>query len=226
MERYAIIVAAGSGSRMNAQLPKQFMPLAGKPILFHTLNAFIKTCNHVLLVLQENDFTFWQKLCNDYKVSIPVTLVPGGKTRHESVKNAVQTLPENCLVAIHDGARPLITPELINQVLLLAEQKGNAIPVVPLKDSIRKLSIEGNSSVNRNHFVSVQTPQCFKSSELKQAFQLAKHSDYSDEASLFDDLGKTVFLNEGQHSNIKITTPEDMVIAEVLYMVLNKSKKQ
>ena len=226
METYAIIVAAGSGSRMNAQLPKQFMPLAKTPLIFHTINAFVNTCNHVILVLQEKDFSFWQKLCNDYKVTVPVTLVPGGSTRHESVKNAVQILPDNSLVAVHDGARPLITKNLIIQLLALAEQKGNAIPVIPLKDSIRQLSKEGNSSVNRNHFVSVQTPQCFKSSELKLAFQAAKHNDYIDEASLYDDLGKPVFLNEGHTNNIKVTNPEDIVIAEILYLALNKAKKE
>lgn len=200
------------------------MPLAKLPLLFHTINAFTKVSNHILLVLQEKDFEFWNKLCKDYKVKIPVTLVPGGSTRHESVKNAVQNLPDDCLVAIHDGARPLVRPTLIAQLFLLAEQKGNAIPVVPLKDSIRKLSKEGNLSVNRNEHVSVQTPQCFKTTELKQAFQSAKHNDYSDEASLYDDLQKPIYLNEGLHSNIKVTNPEDMVIAEILFMALNKAQ--
>ena len=209
---------------MNAKLPKQFMPLAKTPLIFHAINAFVNTCNHVLLVLQEKDFAFWQKLCNDYGVTIPLTLVPGGRTRHESVKNAVQILPDNCLVAIHDAARPLVTSNLIKQLLTLAEQKGNAIPVVPLKDSLRQLSKEGNQSVQRNHFVSVQTPQCFQTSELKLAFQSAGHKDYSDEASLYDDLGKPIFLNEGQTSNIKVTSPEDMVVAEILYLALNKAK--
>lgn len=223
MDKYAIIVAAGSGSRMNAKLPKQYMPLAKLPLLFHTINAFTKITSHILLVLQEKDFDFWHKLCDDYKVKIPVTLVPGGNTRHESVKNAVQNLPDDCLVAIHDGARPLITPTLIAQLFLLAEQKGNAVPVVPLKDSIRKLSKEGNVSVNRNEYVAVQTPQCFNAAELKQAFQSAKQNDFSDEASLYDDLKKPIYLNEGSHSNIKVTNPEDMVIAEVLFMALNKA---
>ncbi|MBT8194979.1 MAG: 2-C-methyl-D-erythritol 4-phosphate cytidylyltransferase [Bacteroidia bacterium] len=226
MDKYAIIVAAGSGSRMNAKLPKQFMPLAKLPMLFHTIHSFTKITHHILLVLQEKDFQYWHKICNDYKVKIPVTLVPGGNTRHESVKNAVQNLPDDCMVAIHDGARPLVTPTLIAQLFLLAEQKGNAVPVVPLKDSIRKLSKEGNTSENRNQYVAVQTPQCFKTTELKQAFQSAKHNDYTDEASLYDDLNKAVFLNEGSHTNIKVTNPEDMVIAEVLFMALNKAQQK
>ena len=202
------------------------MHLAGKPILFHSIAAFAGICNHVLLVLQEKDFNYWQQICAEHHFNLPVRLVPGGKTRHESVKNAVQLLPDDVLVAIHDGARPLVTSNLIKQLLLLAGQKGNAIPVIPFANSIRKLSQEGNQNVNRNEYVSVQTPQCFQSSELKQAFNAARSSDYSDEASLYDDLGKAVYLNEGQRSNIKVTNPEDMVIAEVMHLAFQKAKNR
>ncbi len=217
--RYAIIVAGGKGTRMGSQIPKQFLPIAGKPVLMHTLERFAqaKTTISVVLVLPQNQFEPWEALCKKYRFTLPHQCVIGGATRTESVFNGLQVLPEQGLVAVHDGVRPLVSDALIERAYQTAAAKGNAIAAVPLKDSIRQLHPDGTSyAVDRSMFQLVQTPQTFQLALFKEAYRQAMQSaqTFTDDASVAEAAGHTIHLVSGDYQNIKITTPEDLQFAE------------
>ena len=217
-----IIVAGGSGSRMKSDLPKQFLNLAGKPILMRTIEAFhtYSTDIRIILVLPERHFQFWGELKAEYDFTIPHEIVAGGQTRTESVRNGLSVISDEDIVAIHDGVRPLISPEVIGKAFNVAMKESNAIVCVSLKDSIRKINKEGRSeSVDRKYFRQVQTPQVFRGQLIKEAYQTTGSADqeFTDDASVFEYYGRDIHLIEGDFSNIKITTPEDIIIAESIW---------
>lgn len=218
MKSYAIIVAGGSGTRMNSAVPKQFLLLKGSPVLFHTLKRFYEYDSSIntILVLPEKHIAYWEKLCKKHKFSLPHQTVAGGKERFFSVRNALERITENAIIAIHDGVRPLVSIETIKTCFITAKKKGNAIPVIPIAESIRQKTKQGNKAVNRNEFCIVQTPQCFRSALLKKAYRQKFSSRFTDDASVVEKCGYKVNLVDGNRENIKITSPADLKIAETL----------
>ena len=216
MKRFAIIVAGGSGQRMSASLPKQFLLLKGKPVIMHSIEKFYKCNADVVVVIPESNFNFWEELKTKFNFSIPHFVTAGGNTRSESVFNGLKLIADDSIVAVHDAVRPLVSETLIEKLFASAEKNGNAIPVVGLRDSIRKISGAENSEVNRDDFRIVQTPQIFQTQILKQAFQKTTNRNFTDEASLVESCGIKINLEEGEQSNIKITFPEDLILAEAL----------
>lgn len=218
MKRIALIVAGGSGQRMKALLPKQFMLLKGRPLLMYTLEAFHQFgVDQIILVIPSDHFETWKKLCESYHFKISHNLVAGGKTRSESVRQGLNEINSTAdLVAIHDGVRPLVTQEVIKRCYETAEEKGNALAVVPPKDSLRKQDLTRNHSVDRANFYLVQTPQTFRVGEIKEAYANVLDMQYSDDASVLEANGGIIHLVAGDYSNIKVTTQEDIRIAEVL----------
>jgi len=216
MKKYALIVAGGKGLRMGTETPKQFLLLQGRPVLMHTIEAFASILDIlIVLVLPEAQKNYWQELTIKHLFTIPHILVSGGDTRFQSVKNGL-TYVSDGIVAIHDGVRPIISQELLIKAYDTCEQKGNAVLAVRLKDSIREVDLFGNKNVNRNNYYLIQTPQVFHSSEIKAAYQNAEHDNFTDDASVLESVGAKIHLVEGSYSNIKITSPEDLAIAEVL----------
>ena len=218
MKKYIIIVAGGSGSRMGSATPKQFLELLGLPILMHTLKKFQQSIadGEIILALPEKEQSTWQSLCEKYHFDVPHQIVNGGESRFHSVQNALQKVKEKSIVAIHDGVRPLVSETVINICIQSAEKFGAAIPTLPMQDSIRKISDNGSQIADRNQFVLVQTPQCFQSDIILKAYQQDYQNSFTDDASVVEQLGHTIYLVEGNKENIKITTPEDLKMAEVL----------
>lgn len=222
MRRYAILVAGGSGSRMKSDIPKQFLEIAQKPVLFYTLEKFfgLSPVPEIIVVLPEKSIDFWKNLCQKHHLGIPHQIVVGGETRYQSVKNALSFIAkqntEKALVAIHDGVRPLVDREILEESYQVASQRGSAVASVPLKDSIREVkSLSESKSIPRNNFRLIQTPQTFIFSEIWQAFNTIEDSEQiTDDASVMEMAGKKVHLIEGNYENIKITTPEDLLFAE------------
>jgi 2-C-methyl-D-erythritol 4-phosphate cytidylyltransferase len=221
MKKVALIVAGGMGSRMGHDIPKQFLELAGKPILMHTIEKFRHICSHISVVLPSEQFQYWKKLCEIHHFSIPHNLVEGGKTRLESVFNGLESINEDCLIAIHDGVRPLIDEQIITNSFEQAEIAGNAIVSVNLKDTIREIVNGSSKAQMRENFVLVQTPQTFRSITIKNVYsrlmkEVEERSRFTDDASVAEFFGEKINLIEGNYTNIKITTSEDLKIAGVL----------
>ncbi|MDP1728054.1 MAG: 2-C-methyl-D-erythritol 4-phosphate cytidylyltransferase [Bacteroidota bacterium] len=215
MKKYALIVAGGKGLRMDSEIPKQFLELKGLPVLMHTITAFSKfTDIDILLVLPKEQIAYWQALCVQYNFNIPHQIIEGGETRFHSVRNGLKQITDmQSLVAIHDGVRPIVKPEIIESSFKMAEEKGNAVTVVKLKDSIRKLELGGNKSANRNNYYLVQTPQTFQTQLILDAYNRADHYNFTDDAGVLEESGYEINLLEGDYKNIKITNPEDLIIA-------------
>ena len=220
MNKAALVVAGGKGMRMGTSLPKQYLPLGGKPVLMHTLERFFQTDSSLLLilVLPKEDFEYWTNLCASHGFDLPHQLVAGGSSRFQSVKNGLHALPfSQGLVAIHDGVRPFVLPEVILESFAIAQAHGSAIPAVPLKDSLRKVGAAGQSSFqDRANFRLVQTPQTFQVERLLQAFQVDELPIFTDDATVYEHQGWEITLIEGNSENIKLTTPEDLAFAEFL----------
>jgi 2-C-methyl-D-erythritol 4-phosphate cytidylyltransferase len=219
MKRHALIVAGGKGLRMGAEIPKQFLELNGLPVLMHTIKAFrFDPKLAITLVLPADQFTYWKWLCEKHGFNEPHQLVAGGASRFQSVKNGLLAIAEaEALVAIHDGVRPLIDKEIIENSYKIASEKGNALVVVKLKDSIRKQDLLGNSKgVNRENYYLVQTPQTFEVAQILQAYELAEDDNFTDDASVLEASGQKINLIEGSYRNLKITTPEDLIVASDL----------
>lgn len=219
MDRFVIVVAGGSGQRMEASLPKQFLLLSGRPLLMFTLEAFFHALKdiQIILVLPPKHITYWEKLCDDYAFTLPHLIAEGGQSRGESVKNGLGRIEaENGIVAVHDGVRPLVDAELIRRVFSQAEKKGSAIPCVPVSDSLRQLTQEGSKPVCRADLVAVQTPQCFRLDMLRKAYDQQNFMNFTDDAQLVEAIGERVYLSKGSFENLKITTTVDLCIAEAL----------
>lgn len=215
--KFAVIVAGGSGSRMGADIPKQFLLLEGKPILAHTINAFYgyDASMEIIVVLPKSQFTFWKQLCRQHAFEVPHVVVPGGASRFQSVKNGINAIesPEG-IVAIHDGVRPFVTTEVISKSFDSAEKNGSGVVCVPLKDTIRKKTLGGSERRNRADYVAVQTPQTFSLATLRKACDQEEMAIFTDDANVVESFGLNINLVEGDYDNIKITSPEDLILAE------------
>jgi 2-C-methyl-D-erythritol 4-phosphate cytidylyltransferase len=218
LKKHLIIVAGGSGTRMNNKIPKQFLLIARKPILFHTIQAFYNYSHtlNIILVLPFSQIDRWKKLCKKYHFNIPHHIVEGGYTRFDSVRNGLNSIHEAGLIAVHDGVRPLVSTKTISNIFNAAEKHGTAIPVIDVNESLRIVSDKTNESVIRSNYKIVQTPQCFKSDILKKAYHQIFNETFTDDASVVEKSGEKIFLVEGNIENIKITTTLDLLIAETL----------
>ena len=217
MYKNALIVAGGKGVRMSADIPKQFLLLNGTPILMHTLKQF-SHFEEIVLVLPPSQFKYWKKLCNAHNFRQKHTLVSGGKNRFQSVKNGLERIADNTIVAIHDGVRPLISTSLINSLVSETKRATGVIPIIPIKDSIRKVK-EGNSiHIDRSNLYKVQTPQCFFSDDIKESYAQDYSAVFTDDASVFEANGGGINTLLGEEKNIKITTKEDLKIAEFIQL--------
>jgi 2-C-methyl-D-erythritol 4-phosphate cytidylyltransferase len=216
LEKYVIIVAGGTGSRMKSSVPKQFMELCGKPVLMHTMQRFYDVYPdfHFILVLNSQFEQQWKSLCEKFGFSIQHQLVEGGETRFHSVKNGLSLVPDNAVVGVHDAARPLVSKQTILDAYEMAQNNGNASPAVALSESIRWAENGLNKAVPREQYVQVQTPQCFQSDLIKKAFLQEYQPAFTDDASVLESMGESIHLITGNKENIKITTPQDMIIAE------------
>ncbi|HCZ36412.1 MAG TPA: 2-C-methyl-D-erythritol 4-phosphate cytidylyltransferase, partial [Cytophagales bacterium] len=215
---YALIVAGGKGTRIKSKLPKQFLELTGKPILLHTLEAFYRYSENItiVLVLPEDDFAIWNDICKKYNFTKPIILQKGGETRFQSVKNGLEKITGPGLVAVHDGVRPLVSEDIIGASFRLAAVHQSAVAAVRLKESIRMTDQDNTKAMDRSRFRLIQTPQTFSIDLIKQAYQLKEDVTMTDDASVVEKLGHTISLFEGSYENIKITTPEDLIVAEAL----------
>lgn len=220
MKKAAVLVAGGKGSRMGGPVSKQYLPIGGMPVLMHTLQRFHEADSTIflILVLPESDFPLWKSLCEEYKFSLDHLIIAGGNSRFQSVKNGLSALPfEDGLVAIHDGVRPFVKKEVILESFAEAEKSGSAIAVIDLKDSIRKVGENGESTFQERHYFRlVQTPQTFQIDKIKKAFQVDELPQFTDDATVYENQGWTVSLIPGNPENIKITTPEDLDYANFL----------
>ena len=218
MERYAVIVAGGKGLRMGSERPKQFLCIGGKPILMHTLEAFYRydATIHLVLVLPHSHQPLWAELCEEHHFTLPYKLVDGGETRFHSVKNGLSAIPNQGVVAIHDGVRPFLHSNMLDRCFQAVKIKRAVIPVINVVDTVRQLTHDGSQTVDRNAYKLVQTPQLFKTSLLKQAYEQPYTTAFTDDASVVEAMGEKVALVEGSRENIKITTPFDMKVAEAL----------
>lgn len=218
MQHFAIIVAGGSGSRMKSDLPKQFMPIGGRPILMRTLDTFrsYSSAIQLTLVLPESQFEQWNELCQAYGFTSDYQLVAGGATRFHSVQNGLLSLVgSQGLVAVHDGVRPFVTPHIIDAGFRKAAESGSAVTCVSLKDSIREVVADGsNRALDRSAYRLVQTPQTFRLDWMRRAFELGHRPHFTDCASVLEVAGYPIHLIEGSFENLKITTPEDLLWAE------------
>lgn len=215
---YVVITAGGQGTRMGNALPKQFLDLAGKPVLYHTLKAFIDALPgaNIILVLPIHQISYAQMVLQAFEERIDLTIVAGGETRYHSVQNGLAGLPEDSIIMVHDGVRPLVSRELILRCHQDAVIHGSAIPALTATDSMRLVQVNASIPLNRDRVRIIQTPQTFKGSVLLPAFRQPFNESFTDEASVVEAAGGTVFLTEGEKRNLKITTPEDLVIAGAL----------
>jgi len=223
---YAIIVAGGSGTRMQSALPKQFIELCGKPVLMHTIEAFYnsKSSPQIILVLHADYHGLWKELCDVHNFAIKHTLIAGGETRFHSVKNAVDLIFDNTvLIAVHDAVRPLVNSLIIDEAYRCAQENGTAVTAVKSRDSVRQQKGGASTSLNRDEIYLVQTPQTFQSALLKKAYGQPYNPAFTDDASVVEQAGTQITLIEGLYSNIKITFPEDIAVAEAL---INKKSHQ
>jgi 2-C-methyl-D-erythritol 4-phosphate cytidylyltransferase len=215
---YALIVAGGNGKRMNNAIPKQFIELEGKPILLHTIQKFLDFAPDInlVVVLPLDSIDEFKSRYFQQDETNRVSFVVGGDTRFHSVQNGLMSIHDEGVVFIHDGVRPFVSTPVLERCLKIATACGNAVPYIDLKDSIRKRNEQGNIAVSRNEYKAIQTPQTFDISAIKNAFQQDYNEAFTDEASVFEAAGHSIYLVEGNEENIKITTPQDLAIATYL----------
>lgn len=216
MKKYAVIVAGGSGKRMNSALPKQFMLLRDKPVLYYTLQTFLESYPdmQIILVLPLEYIDLGKEIIDGYFDSKRIQIVTGGDNRFHSVQAGLSTIEEESIIFVHDGVRCLVTPQLIHRCYMQALETGSAIPTIISKDSVRLETDDGNEPMDRNKVHLVQTPQTFHSKILLPAFQIDYKEKFTDEATVVEAFGLKVSLVEGEETNIKLTRPVDMVLAE------------
>lgn len=221
MKKYAIIVAGGKGLRMGTDIPKQFLPIGGKPVLMRTLETFYSYDRELelILVLPVSQQAYWTGLCHTYSFSIPHVVADGGETRFHSVKNGLERIgsaEEEALVAVHDGVRPFVAQEVIEECFRAASEKEAVIPVVEIVETVRQVKGGDSQTVDRNDYKLVQTPQVFHLQLLRTAYSQDYAPMFTDDASVVEALGRKIFLVKGNRENIKITTPFDMKVANAL----------
>lgn len=221
MSRYVIIVAGGKGLRMGSDIPKQFLPLKGRPVLMHTIDVFksVYPDAHVILVLPREQQEFWTQLCERHSYQTDCLVADGGQTRFHSVQNGLSLIPADAqgVVGVHDGVRPFVSSETIRRCYESAETHGAVVPVIPVVETVRHLQADGSSvTVDRNAYRLVQTPQTFGVQLLKRAYGQPFAPFFTDDASVVEAMGQPVILVEGNHENIKLTNPADLKLAEAM----------
>ena len=219
MDRYAILVAGGKGLRMGSDIPKQFLPLRGRPVLMHTIDVFRRTYPdiHIILVLPREQQDYWRQLCGQHDYDVELCVADGGETRFHSVRNGLSQIPDGArgVVGVHDGVRPFVSPETIRRCFVAAEEFGAVVPVVPVVETVRQLLADGSSmTVDRNAYRLVQTPQTFDIQLLKKAYGQPFDPFFTDDASVVEAMGHPIKLVEGNNENIKLTNPADLKLAE------------
>jgi len=217
---YVIIVAGGKGLRMGSDIPKQFLPIGGKPVLMRTIERFREYSAdlQIILVLPEAQQEYWLQLCKEYDFDVEYRLANGGQTRFHSVQNGLALVPDDAegVVGVHDGVRPFPSIEVIRNCYETAREKKAVIPVIPVVETVRHLEKEGSVTVPRDEYKLVQTPQTFDIQLLKAANRQPYNDGFTDDASVVESYGHEITLVEGNRENIKITTPYDLKIAKVL----------
>lgn len=219
MKRAVIIVAAGSGSRMGAALPKQYIELRGKPVLIHTLERFksFDPDMNVVVVLAPDHKEFWEDMAESHEIARGLSVAMGGASRYDSVKNGLALVDQASLVGIHDAVRPLVSQDTLERCYNAALSKGSGIPVIDMDESVRKLDKYGGSiAMDRSGLRRVQTPQVFRSERIKQAYRQPYNNTFTDDATVYEKVYGAPNLVEGNRENIKITTPTDMLLAGLL----------
>lgn len=222
MDLYVVIVAGGSGKRMGTDTPKQFLELAGRPVLMHTIERFKLFCEtiEIITVLPENQLRFWLDVQKKHSFSVLHTLVKGGSNRFLSVRNGLEFVNTPGLVAIHDGVRPFVSIDTIKRCFEAAEKYGNAVPAISPTESLRILNDQGSLPVSRFNVKQIQTPQVFNAALIKKAYQQEYSHDFTDDATVLEKTGEKIHLIEGNRENIKITNPEDLVISNALLPII------
>lgn len=218
MKKFIIIVAGGKGLRMGGEIPKQFIPVKGKPVLMRTIETFYAYDNaiNIILVLPVSQQAYWQELCNTYHFSLPYRIADGGETRFHSVKNGLALVDADGVVGVHDGVRPFVSQDVI-AACYDAAMKGNAVvPVTDVVETVRRVDAEGSITVPRSAYKLVQTPQVFPVAMLKEAYRQPYTDCFTDDASVVEAMGVEATLIPGNRENIKLTTPFDLKIAEAL----------
>lgn len=215
MRNCVIIVAGGKGSRLGGETPKQFLPLAGTPVLMHTIRNFHEYDNkiYIVVVIPESENDYWMQLCTLHQFTIPHRIVSGGETRFHSVKNGLAVSGDYDLIAVHDGVRPAVSHQTLSRCFEMAALKGTAVPVLPAHESVREGILENSKPVDRTRLFFVQTPQVFKSEIIRSAYTQPWSPEFTDDASVVEKYGVTVQMVLGNRENIKITYPEDLEIA-------------
>lgn len=223
MKQFALIVAGGNGSRMNSEIPKQFLLLNDLPVLMHSINRFYHFNSEIeiVLVLPEAQFGMWRSLCKKYGFTVKHQVIAGGENRFQSVKNGLDSINNKGIVFIHDGVRPLVSSKTINQCMETTIEKGNAVPAGAVVESLRMVENGVNKIVDRDKFVNIQTPQTFYVEEIKAAYAKGFDPLFTDDTSVLERSGKTINLVEGNRENIKITHPADLIVAEALLQSQN-----
>ena len=217
-QEYALVVAGGKGTRIQSTVPKQFIHIKGKPILLYTLEAFIRYSKSlkIVLVLPKEDLKTWEKITSEFNFSHPIEVVAGGVSRFQSVKNGLSAIKGPGFVAIHDGVRPLVSKEIIKASFCLAAVEKTAVAAVSLKESLRVADGDKTVAVDRSKYRLIQTPQTFEIDLIKKAYTHKEEANMTDDASVAEKAGFKISLFEGGYENIKITTAEDLLIAEAL----------
>ena len=220
MKKIALIVAAGSGSRMNSDIPKQFLLLKNKPVLYYSIKAFLDTYDdlEIILILPEEHIAKGQEIIDGYFDSSKIKITAGGRTRFHSVQKGLSLIDQEAIIFVHDGVRCFVTKDLIKRCYEAALEFGTAVPVIDSSDSVRLISKNGNKIVDRNKVKFVQTPQTFHSKILLPAFAIDYKDQFTDEASVVEAFGLKINLVEGEKNNIKITTPHDLELAKILLL--------
>lgn len=219
MNEAVIIVAGGMGTRVGGALPKQFLELKGKPVIFHTIEQFTKANSEiqVIVVMHPEYISMWKELCERYGFKEGCEVCAGGDERFHSVRNGLSLLGQDCaVVAVHDAVRPFVSESTISRCFAEARNSGAAIPVIPIYDSLRKIDGEESRHEDRSLYRAVQTPQCFDAETLKAAYRQPYDHSFTDDASVVEAFGQNVTLVDGNRANFKITTPFDLVVAEAM----------
>lgn len=220
MERFAILVAGGQGLRMGGDVPKQFLPLGGRPVLMHTIDRFrdVFPDMHIIVVLPQGQHDYWHDLCRQHHLEGGFLTAPGGDTRFHSVLNGLNAIPADVsdgLVGVHDGVRPFVSRDTLLRCYEEAARSGTAVPVTPVVETLRHVSPDGESmTVPRGDYRLVQTPQVFSLALLRQAYRQPYAPQFTDDASVVEALGERITLVEGNRENIKLTTPADLLLAK------------
>ncbi len=214
-----IIAAAGFGTRMNSQVPKQFLLLSGIPVIVHTILTFISIWKDAefIIALPEDEFPRWEKIRKKFLKKLSIRVTKGGATRFHSVKNALRLIKDDGIVAVQDACRPFVSEELLLKCEQMVLEKGNAVPAIDVKDSIREMLKDGSRNRPRQKYKIIQTPQCFTIELLKKAYQQNFNESFTDDATVVETYGNKIYLVEGEQSNFKITTPFDLQLAENIF---------